>query len=169
MNRTLAIIKPDAVSHPIVLNMVGDIIINSGFNISRACRTKLSQNQAEQLYSVHVGKFFYDRLITFMTSGPVLAMELQSGNEKNDVISEWRNLLGPSKLYANFMKYSSIPHESKPLRNRFAISDTRNLAHGSDSPEEVLREIAVFEPLLKPISDPYKLFELPNELKAITD
>uniref|UniRef100_A0A914Z9K7 Nucleoside diphosphate kinase n=1 Tax=Panagrolaimus superbus TaxID=310955 RepID=A0A914Z9K7_9BILA len=167
MNRTLAILKPDAVSHPVVLKMVGDIIMKSGFNISRACRIRLTKSQAEQLYSVHVGKFFYDRLVTFMTSGPVLAMELQS--DKNDVITEWRNLLGPSKLYANFIKYSSTSFESKPLRIRFAASDTRNLAHGSDSPAEFLREIAVFEPLMKSVNDSYKLFELPNELKPTTD
>jgi hypothetical protein len=91
----------------------------------------------------------------------VLAMELES-NKNNDVIAEWRELLGPSKLYANFMKYSSS--EIKPLRIQYAVSDTRNLAHGSDSPSEVLREIAVFEPSMKPISEPYKLFELPKEL-----
>lgn len=94
-------------------------------------------------------------------------MELQS--DKCDAITEWRNLLGPSKLYANFIKYSSTPFESKPLRIRYAVSDTRNLAHGSDSQSEVLREIAVFEPMMKPVDQPYKLFELPSELKAIID
>lgn len=75
MNRTLAIIKPDTVSHPVILKVnffhngfvnlfisllqkVGDIIIDAGFNINRACTVKLTHAQAEQLYSAHVGLFF---------------------------------------------------------------------------------------------------------------
>ena len=94
-------------------------------------------------------------------------MELES--DKVDVISAWRDLLGPSKLFANVLKYSSMSSEAKPLRMKFAVSDTRNLAHGSDSVSEVNREIAVFEPSMKSVTDPTELFALPKELEATTN
>ena len=92
-------------------------------------------------------------------------MQLEIKNGDHDAILEWRSMMGSSKLFANFINHKDIPLEKQCLRRRFAVSDTRNCVHGSDSPLEVDREMSVFEPYMKPISDPWKLFELPDGLK----
>uniref|UniRef100_A0A7E4ZVW0 Nucleoside diphosphate kinase n=1 Tax=Panagrellus redivivus TaxID=6233 RepID=A0A7E4ZVW0_PANRE len=161
--QTLAIIKPDAVSHPILLKHIGEAIIAKGFLVKRACRVRLTLAEAKELYSVHLGKFFYERLVRHMASGPVLAMQLES-TTTSDAIAAWRALLGPSKLYANLIAHSTIPIDQRPLRQQFALSDTRNMAHGSDSPDEVTREMAVFEPYLQPVTDQSQLFRLPPSI-----
>ena len=93
-------------------------------------------------------------------------MQLTIKNNNHDAILEWRSTMGSSKLFANFINHKDIPLEKQCLRRRFAVSDTRNCVHGSDSPLEVERELSVFEPYMKSISDPREIFELPDGLKA---
>lgn len=188
MSFTLAILKPDAVANPIVLKYIGEAIFKNGLKITKGCRLRLSQEQASQLYSVHASKFFYDRLIRHICSGPVIVMQLSLDSEnfeeetigffsklfkiktkKNSenpnviVIKRWREILGPSKLFANLFKIEGDFKDSdfKNIRQFFSVSDTRNVGHGSDSSDECQREYYIFKNLLKPIKDPYvELFQL---------
>ncbi|KHN73712.1 Nucleoside diphosphate kinase 6 [Toxocara canis] len=84
-------------------------------------------------------KFFYERLIRHVTSGPVIVMQLRS--ESDDAIEHWRNLMGPSKL----LKSMEDP-KRESLRAQFAISDTRNLVHGADSQQSAVSEMQLFAP-----------------------
>lgn len=87
----------------------------------RSRRLILTTEEAEQFYADHKGKFFYNRLLTFMSSGPS-DVHILAGY---DAISKWRQLLGPTKVYqAQFTDPNSI-------RGMFGLSDTRNAAHGS--------------------------------------
>lgn len=183
---TLAILKPDAVANPVVLKFISDSILFNGLKISKGCRLKLSHEQATLLYSIHSTKFFYDRLIRHVCSGPVIVMKLdlraenesyskgffselfgwekpEMVNSNLEAIQRWRRALGPSKLFANWRQiegnFADSDHNN--LRQFFAISDTRNVGHGSDSLEACEREYSIFKNLLKPINNPNsELFQL---------
>ncbi|XP_060804703.1 nucleoside diphosphate kinase 6 [Amyelois transitella] len=132
---TLAIIKPHAVKNPIALSYIRNVIKNK-FVVIKTKRVSLDKETAENFYKEHVGKFFYNRLVTFMASG---CIDLHVIGHSN-AIELWRRLLGPTKVYkAQF-------EEPYCLRSLFGISDTRNVAHGSDSPTSAEREIKFFFP-----------------------
>ena len=130
MQRTLAIIKPDAVerklSGPIIQR-----IEDAGFHIRAMRRVQLSQPQAEGFYAVHRERPFFASLTTFMSSGPVVVMVL----EAPDGIKKWRTLMG-----------ATDPAKADPgtLRKVFAQSIERNATHGSDAPETAAYEIGYF-------------------------
>ncbi len=130
--RTLSIIKPDAVKG----NHIGDIISRfekSGLKIAEIKMVRLSPSQAGEFYGEHHGKPFYDDLVRFMTSGPVVVIVL----EGNNAIAKNREIMGatnPEKA----MKGT--------IRADFAQSVTENSVHGSDSPESAQREIGFFFP-----------------------
>ncbi|MGE0089816.1 MAG: nucleoside-diphosphate kinase [Bacteroidales bacterium] len=127
---TFAMIKPQACRR----NHVGPIlaIINqAGFRISAIRSTKLTRDEAEKFYEMHRGKPFYEGLIDFMSSGPIVALLL----EKENAIEDFRKLIGntdPTKA------------EEGTIRKMFAESVQRNAIHGSDSVENAKREADFF-------------------------
>ena len=128
--RTLSIIKPDAVSK----NVVGDIVSrfeNAGLKIIAIRMEHLSQERAKGFYAEHGGKPFFKDLVSFMTSGPVVLQVLEGEN----AIVRNRELMG-----------STNPQEAEPgtIRADFAKSIDANAVHGSDSPTSAIREIEFF-------------------------
>jgi nucleoside-diphosphate kinase len=130
--RTLAIIKPDAVA----AGHVGDIIKifeASDFKIVAARLVSLSKKEAEGFYAVHRGKPFFESLTTFMSSGRALVMVL----EGEDVISRLREVMG-----------ATDPTNAAPrtIRKLYATDISHNAVHGSDAPETAGFEISYFFP-----------------------
>ncbi|KAL6260676.1 hypothetical protein P5V15_008196 [Pogonomyrmex californicus] len=131
---TLAILKPHVVKSPFALQKIRDLIIDNNFKIVRSRRMTISREEAELFYKEHRNKFFYNRLLTFMCSGPSDIHILAA----HDAITKWRQLMGPTKVYQ--AQYSA----QDTIRGMFGLSDTRNATHGSDSIESAKREIAIF-------------------------
>ncbi|RMX48630.1 hypothetical protein pdam_00007997 [Pocillopora damicornis] len=129
--KTLAMIKPDAVSQ---MGNIIDIIHGEGFLICQAKMVRLTRHEASLFYSEHKGKPFFDYLVEFMESGPVVAMELKGAN----AITKWRTLLGPTD--------SATARIQAPLsiRAKFGTDTTKDAAHGSDSPLAAEREANFF-------------------------
>ena len=128
--RTLAIIKPDAVERR-VAGAILERIEREGFQIRAMRRVELSKKQAEGFYAVHRERAFFASLTTFMASGPAIVLAL----EAPDAIRKWRTLMGatdPAKADAG------------TLRKEFAQSIERNATHGSDAPETAAFEIGYF-------------------------
>ncbi|KAG5894613.1 hypothetical protein JTB14_026144 [Gonioctena quinquepunctata] len=133
---TLAIIKPHAFKNPVSYQRIKDLIVKSNFKIICSKRKIISSCEAEHFYFEHKQKFFYNRLITSMTSGPCYISILA----KENAIQDWRLIMGPTKVFkAQFEAPNSI-------RGQFGLSDTRNATHGSDSEESAKREIEIFFP-----------------------
>ena len=129
---TLAIIKPDAVKN----RLTGKILAHleaEGFVVRAARLLKLTVPQAESFYEVHKARQFFRPLVTFMTSGPALALAL----ERVDAVTRLRDVIG-----------ATDPAEAKPgtVRKLYAESRERNAIHASDSPENATREVAFFFP-----------------------
>jgi len=130
LERTLAIIKPDAVQRRLAGRII-QRIEEGGFQIRAMRRVHLTRPQAEGFYAVHRERPFFVSLIEFMSSGPVIALVL----EAQDAIKKWRTLMGatdPGKADAG------------TLRKEFAESIERNATHGSDAPETAAYEISFF-------------------------
>jgi nucleoside-diphosphate kinase len=130
MERTLSIIKPDGVAR----GLIGEVIKRleeKKMRIIAAKMVHLTQEQAEGFYAVHKGKPFFDSLIRFMISGPVIVMVLEGKN----IIQEYRDLMGAT----NFEKAAE-----GTIRRAFATSIEKNIVHGSDSPETAAFEIGYF-------------------------
>ena len=128
--RTLAIIKPDAVERGLVGRIVARIEA-AGFQIRAMRRVHLSQREAEGFYDVHRARPFFGSLTAFMSSGPAVVMVL----EAPDAIKKWRTLMGatdPAKA------------DEGTLRKDFAESIERNATHGSDAAETAAYEIGYF-------------------------
>jgi nucleoside-diphosphate kinase len=135
LERTLAIIKPDAVASDFTGNILA-LIEKSGLNIIAAKMLHLSIGKAEELYAEHQGRPFYNPLLNFMTSGPVMVQVLEGEN----AIKILRDLMG-----------ATIPKEAEvgTIRNLYANHDFNgevheNAIHGSDSLESAQREIDFF-------------------------
>jgi nucleoside-diphosphate kinase len=130
MEKTFAIIKPDAVSR----NMAGKILTRieeNGFQIIAMKKLWLTKKQAEGFYAVHKGKPFFDSLTNYMSSGPCMAMVLQ----KKDAIASWRKLMGAT---------NPANAETGTIRKDFAVDLEKNSVHGSDAPETAAYEISYF-------------------------
>ncbi len=129
---TLAIIKPDAVKRGLAGKIVAHLEA-AGFVVRAARLVKLSTAQAEAFYEVHRERPFYRSLVTFMTSGPGLALAL----ERDDAVARLREVIG-----------ATDPAEAKPgtVRKLYAESKERNAIHASDAPETAAREVAFFFP-----------------------
>jgi nucleoside diphosphate kinase len=140
VERTLAMVKPDAVHKA---DEIEDIIIRNGFTILQKRRVQLSPEQASEFYQEHFGKMFFQSLVTYVSSGPVVALVLAGEN----AISHWRDLIGPT----NALKAKQVAPTS--LRAIYGTDDQRNALHGSDGLVSAEREIrfffpdAVFEPV----------------------
>ncbi len=130
IERTFSIVKPNAVAK----NVIGAVYArfeSSGFNIVAAKMLQLSREQAEGFYAEHRGKPFFDGLVGFMTSGPVMVQVL----EGEDAVRRNREIMGATNP-ANAL--------AGTLRSDYADSLTENAVHGSDSTESAAREIAYF-------------------------
>jgi nucleoside-diphosphate kinase len=128
--RTLAIIKPDAVRK----NVVGEIIAKltqAGFKVLAMKLTRISKAQAGEFYAVHKERGFYGELVDFMSSGAIVPIAL----EKENAIADYRTLIG-----------ATDPAEAAEgtIRKMFASSKGENAVHGSDSVENGRNEIAFF-------------------------
>ncbi len=127
---TFSIIKPNAVrtgkTGPILA-----MINEGGFEIAAMRMVKMTLPQAESFYSVHKGKPFFDGLVEFMTSGPVVVMILRHEN----AVDKFRKLIG-----------ATDPAKAEPgtIRRTFAVSVQMNAVHGSDSVENAIREANFF-------------------------
>ena len=130
LENTLSIIKPDAVEARKSGHIIG-LLEENGFEIIAKKKITLKRVEAEKFYSIHKDKPFFNELVTFMTSGPVVVQVLQGEN----VILRNRELMG-----------NTNPQEAKPgtIRSDFAQSIDANAVHGSDSEESAKREIAYF-------------------------
>ena len=132
MERTLSIIKPDAVAK----NRIGEIIRMleaAGLRVAAARLLKLSREDAERFYVVHRERPFFQSLTTFMSEGPVLAMVLEGAN----AIAKNREVMGatdPAKAAEG------------TIRKALGTNVERNAVHGSDAPETAKQEIAFFFP-----------------------
>ena len=130
MERTFAIIKPDAVD----AGQSGEIIAiiqKAGFRVVGMKMKRLSQLEAEGFYAVHRERPFFPSLVKFMTEGPVIVMAL----EAPDAIKKWRDTMGATNP-ANAAEGT--------IRRQFATSIERNCVHGSDAPETAAVEIPFF-------------------------
>ena len=127
---TFVMIKPDAVAR----GAVGQIVSRfeaMGFTILRMEMKRLSRGEAERFYEPHRGKEFYEKLVDFITSGPVVGILL----EKENAVQVARAIIG-----------ATDPKEAArdTIRWQLGTDITRNAVHGSDSPENVLREAGIF-------------------------
>ena len=130
MQRTLAIIKPDAVEK----RCAGEIIARierEGFRIVALRLVRLTRQEAEGFYAVHRARPFFGDLTAFMSSGPVLVMVL----EAEGAISRWREVMGAT---------DPAEADEGTLRKQFGSSIQNNAVHGSDAPETAAVEIAYF-------------------------
>ena len=128
--RTLAIIKPDAIERHLAGKII-QRIEDEQFQIRAVRRLHLSTRQAEGFYAVHRQRPFFPSLTAFMSSGPVIVLAL----EAPDAIKKWRTLMGatdPGKA------------DGGTLRKEFGQSIERNATHGSDAPETAAYEIGYF-------------------------
>jgi len=130
VERTLSIIKPDAVAR----NVIGEIYARferAGLKIVAAKMTQLSRGDAEGFYAVHKGRAFFEPLVEFMISGPVMIQVL----EGEDAIQKNRDLMG-----------ATDPRKAAKgtIRADFAQSIDANAVHGSDAPETARDEVAYF-------------------------
>ena len=131
MQRTLMLIKPDAVER----NLVGKILARveeAGLRIQRLRMVRLAPEQAREFYKVHEGKSFLDSLVGFMSSGPIVAAVL----EREDAIDRLAGIVGatdPAKAAAG------------TIRREFGLNIEKNSVHRSDAPETAETEIAWFD------------------------
>lgn len=133
---TLALIKPDAVAHPVISEALHGKILENNFIIVRCKRLVWTKPESEKFYAEHSGRFFYQRLVEYMSSGPMQAYVLA----RDDAVHHWRELMGPTKV---FRARHSAPDT---IRGQFGLTDTRNTTHGSDSVESAHKEIKFFFP-----------------------
>jgi nucleoside-diphosphate kinase len=128
--QTLAILKPDCLEKRLHGKVIQHII-DAGFEIKAMRLLRLTEESAKKFYEVHKERQFYIPLVKYMTSGPVIPMCL----EKEDAVAEFRKLIGatdPTKA------------EEGTIRRLYAESIEHNIVHGSDSPDNALKEIMHF-------------------------
>ena len=130
MERTLSIIKPDATSRNIT-GKINAMIEDAGLKIVAQKMIRLSPEQAEGFYAEHKGKSFFDNLVQFMSSAPIIVQVL----EADDAIARYRKIMGAT---------NPAVAEEGTIRKTFALSIDKNSVHGSDSPESAAREISFF-------------------------
>ncbi len=130
IEKTLAIIKPDAIKKKLIGKIL-QRIEDEGFDISGLKMLHLTKEEAQGFYIVHKEKPFYDSLTDFMSSGEIVIMVL----EREDAIDHWRQVMGVTDpAYA----------EPGTLRRQFGFSIERNAVHGSDAPATAEWEIDYF-------------------------
>ncbi|HZD60562.1 MAG TPA: nucleoside-diphosphate kinase [Anaerolineae bacterium] len=130
MERTFTMVKPDGVRK----SLTGEVIRRyegAGLKLVALKMTRLSMEKAEELYSIHKGKPFYNELVEFVMSGPVVPMVLEGDN----AVGRVRDIMGATN-----------PREAAPgtIRGDFAEEISENVVHGADSVESANREIPIF-------------------------
>ena len=130
LERTLSIIKPDAVERELE-SEIKNIFLQNKLNIIESKKIKISKEEAEEFYKVHQTKPFYDKLCSYLSSGPITVMILDGEN----AIQKNRDLMG-----------ATDPQKAKEgtIRKLYGISIDKNSVHGSDSPENAKKEIDFF-------------------------
>ena len=132
MSRTLILVKPDAFER----NLTGEVIARferKGLRITAMRLMTLDRQLAEQHYAEHVGKGFFEELVSFITSGPLVAMVL----EGEQAVAAARQVIGAT---------NPLQATTGSIRGDFAIEVGQNMVHGSDSDESAAREIDLFFP-----------------------
>ena len=130
MEQTLSIIKPDAVERGLV-DKIKNIFIKKNIKIVNEKKLHINKEEALEFYKVHQSKPFYDKLCSYLSSGPIVVMIL----EGNNVIMENRRIMG-----------ATDPKKAEPntIRKLYGISIDKNSVHGSDSEETAKKEISFF-------------------------
>jgi len=129
-DRTFAMLKPDTVQRGLVGEVLGRLE-RKGFRIAALKLLQVTEAQAAEHYAPHVGKPFYDGLVRYITSSPVVALVLEAPN----AVDQLRLLLGATR-----------PNEAAPgtIRGDLGVDISNNLVHAADSPENAERELAVY-------------------------
>lgn len=138
-NQTLAIIKPDAINNQYHGQII-DRIVREGFKIKAMKMCHLRKEEAQQFYAVHKDKPFYDDLVNFMTSGPIIPMLL----EKDNAVEDYRKVIGAT---------NPAEAEEGTIRHLYASSIEANAVHGADSDENAKREADFFFSALERIQN----------------
>jgi len=130
VEQTLSIIKPDAVERGLV-EEIKNIFIKNNLKIVNEKKLHINKEEALEFYKVHQSKPFYDKLCSYLSSGPIVVMIL----EGNNVIMENRRIMG-----------ATDPKNAEPntIRKLYGISIDKNSVHGSDSEENAKKEISFF-------------------------
>lgn len=128
--QTLSIIKPDATRRNLTGKILGHLE-EAGFTIKALKRVQLTREQAEGFYAEHKGRDFFEPLVEFMTSAPIVIAVLEGEN----AVARYRELMGAT---------NPDNREKGTIRDLYALSMRENSVHGSDSPESAKREIAYF-------------------------
>jgi nucleoside-diphosphate kinase len=134
MQRTLILVKPDAFAR----RLTGEIIARferKGLSLVAMMLMTMSRELAGRHYAEHEGKPFYEELVSFITSGPLVAMVL----EGEDAVRAARQLIGAT---------NPLEATTGSIRGDYAIAVGQNLVHGSDAPESAVREVSLFFPAL---------------------
>ncbi|KAI8544712.1 hypothetical protein RHMOL_Rhmol08G0317100 [Rhododendron molle] len=131
--KTLAIIKPDGLAGNHT-NKIKEIILDSGFSISREMIVQLDEDSVKRFYVEHSSKSFFPSLLKYMASGPVLIMVL----EKESAVADWRAMIGPTDA-----RKAKITHPYS-IRAMCGLDLQQNCVHGSDSPDSAARETSFF-------------------------
>ena len=131
IERTLAIIKPDACAKPGATGEILRRVEEKGLSIIGLKRLQLSEQVARGFYAVHKERPFYGELVAFMMSGAVVVVCLEGEN----AIKTWRDLMGPT---------NSNDAPAGTIRGDFGTDIERNASHGSDAPETAAKEIPYF-------------------------
>ena len=132
MDRTLILVKPDAFAR----GLSGEIIARferKGLGIVALKHMRLDEDTAKQHYAEHEGKPFFDELVTFITSGPLVAMVL----EGVQAVTAARQVIGAT---------NPLEADAGSIRGEYAIAVGQNMVHGSDAPESAQREVGLFFP-----------------------
>ncbi len=132
MQRTLAIIKPDAMEKRLQ-GAILQRILDEGFEILALRQLRLTRAEAEGFYAIHRGKPFFDGLCAFMSRGPVVVLALA----REDAVQRWRDVIGAT---------NPAQAAAGTLRRQYAGSVTENAVHGSDSEENGRLECGYFFP-----------------------
>ena len=130
LEKTLSIIKPDAVER----NLTDDIkkkFLENNLKIIKSKKIQINKDEASEFYKVHQSKPFYDRLCSYLSSGPIVVMILEGKN----AIHENRRIMGAT---------DPMKAEEGTIRKKYGISIDKNSVHGSDSPDNAKKEIDFF-------------------------
>ena len=130
IQQTLSIIKPDAVERNLAEN-IKDLFEKNKLKIVKEKKIQVSKDEAAEFYKVHQTKPFYDKLCSYLSSGPIVVMILEGDN----AIQENRKIMGAT---------DPKNAEAGTIRKQYAISIDKNSVHGSDSPENAKKEIDFF-------------------------
>lgn len=133
LQRTLALIKPDAVKAN-NNNKIINLIKYNGFSIIDNKQFKLTEDKAKEFYAEHKDRSFFKELITFMTSGDIIALKL----ERINAIKKWRELMGPTK------REDALKANPNCIRALYGTNTTQNASHGSDSIQSAQRELKFY-------------------------